>query len=44
MAQNWHIPVDDMQMKKVYSGIDPKWKMLDDKNGLNIKRKHKIPF
>lgn len=25
MAQNWHTAADDMQMKKVYSGIVQKW-------------------
>ncbi len=25
MAQNWHTTADDMQMKKVYSGIVQKW-------------------
>ncbi len=27
LAQNWHTPADDMQMKKVYSGIVQKWEM-----------------
>lgn len=27
LAQNWHTTADDMQMKKVYSGIVQKWEL-----------------
>ncbi len=44
LARNWHTIADDMQMKKVYSGIVQKWEMPIGQRTFNIERRQKMPF